>query len=270
MSEPFGMYNSGVICYFNSAMQALMSSKHFINFLSQSDCPLSKEIISHMKSRDSYNLNVFNAFLAKSTCKSFGFCQEDAGEFIILLMDCFKDNPFMYEYKCNIFCMKCRKNKQIASDKNVFFYTTPASMRDNALEGSGVQNYIQNNFSKCYGMECSYCKDRRIVKTNRLVSISEIILISIQPDSNKKEKCEYPSYLRFKSGNDLNVYRLISVIYHIGTKESGHYYAKCLRGEKWYKVNDLDITPSEYPFPEENAYILLYDYVNTEIDGALT
>lgn len=268
--EPFGMYNSGVICYFNSAMQSLMSSRHFIKFVEQSNCVLSKEIVKHYTSRDSYNLNVFNAFMEKSPCKTFGFGQEDSGEFIVFLLEAMQDNPFLYEYKCDLFCMQCRKSKQVSPDKNMFFYTSPSHIKNNTISGEGLSGYIKNNYSKCYGIECGHCGSGRLAKTNRISSVSELLFISIQPDTDKKELCKYPSYITFECDKDLHVYRLISVIFHSGNKESGHYYARCLRGSKWYEFNDLSVKETEYPLPEENAYILLYDYIRTDADAALS
>lgn len=266
--EPYGMYNSGIICYFNSAMQALISSKHFMDMIKSNDNVISDEIIKHTQNKDSYNLNIFNAFMAKKN-NSFGYNQEDAGEFITLLLEMYR-HPFVYTYICDLFCIHCRKTKSLPPDKNIFFYTSPSHIENNTISGNNMIANIKNNYSKCFGVQCTVCGSGKIVKTNRISEISEIILISIQPDFDKKEICNYDSYITFDSGSDRNIYRLIAVIYHSGGKESGHYYSKCLRGDKWYEFNDMQVSLTHYPNPHPNAYLLLYDYIRTDSDAALT
>ncbi len=236
------------------------------------DSPITKEMATIASNQDSYNLNVFNAFMANTSNKSFGHGQEDAGEFIVLLFDLiFKSNPFMYTYNCSLFCMNCRKSEEVSQDRNLFFYTSLRNIQectiDNKLPDPSLVKFMKNNFSKCYGTACKQCGCGKMVKVNRIDEVAELLFVSLHPDTDKKEKCPYPSYAHFDSGNDRHIYRLISVIYHSGTKESGHYYARCLRNS-WFEFNDLQVTPCSYPEPEANAYLLLYEYQRTDEDAA--
>ena len=130
----FGLYNSHILCYFNSLLQSLFSctslteyllnnEKKFIenNFMSMYINILKKYIILDMQINkssnnqynnltESSNILMFNEFLISIKNKNikFGYNQEDSGELLVLLLDVINDNYiynlFYNKYRCDIYC----------------------------------------------------------------------------------------------------------------------------------------------------------------------
>lgn len=271
MTEPFGLYNTGVVCYFNSAIQALLSCEPFVKYVMSCN---SKSVIIHeiknlIEHHEKYNMDVFNAFMAKKSSPSFGFGQEDATELLSLLIEAIDDkyitSMFTHVYTCDIFCMQCRTPKEIKKDSGIIMNVDIDSVINNSVgePDHPLTKFVKNNYSKCYGFECK-CGSQKLIKTNRLVEAPEVLIISFDKYQEKK-MYDYPSYMEFMNSktHENHRYKLVSVIHHNGNQNSGHYYSTCLR-DRWYELNDLSILPCEYPEPCLNAYVVVYQFIGTD------
>lgn len=230
-----------------------------------------------------YNLSLFNEFLRqlkkKSPSLNFGFNQEDSGEMFIILLDLLNDNYinnlFRHTYKCNIFCLDCRKSKDIIDDTGFYFTVDSSEVQHNALCSkrdsknlNDLNRFIRNNFSTFSQMKCINCNSLNTIKTNRLVIIPTVIMIVF---NKYKEKINYmyPSSMSFCSKKEnldiveTHQYRVVSSVHHNGNMNFGHYYSKCLRNSGVYNLNDTSIIESNLS-PENNSYIVLYHYIDTE------
>ncbi len=298
--QPFGMYNSGVICYFNSAIQCLLSCNSFVDyvlndFYSNDMLDVIKTFIKangntdDNKSRISYDLGLFNAFMSKIKNKfrkdinyeNFGYNQEDCCEMITILLDVINDefvyNLFRHVYKCKLFCIKCRKSKETKEDSGFIFNINKNLIDKNLIKTENVINrldhnltkYIRNNYSVCYGIECDNCKSTEIIKTSQLVSVPSIVLIAFNKYEEKYEY-DYPLSLDFINNSvkkNKHIFKCVSTIHHNGTKNFGHYYSRCLRGDKWYEINDISVSNIEEDIilyeKKANVYVVAYHYIDT-------
>jgi len=287
--KPRGLYNSGVICYFNSVIQSLLSLPSFVIYL-ETDKANSNEILKYIKecpaySKDSnlYDLTLFNVFLTKYRNKyknsNFGNGQEDAGELLSHILDIIDDeyinSLFKHVYKCNLFCLSCRKSKEITSDTGFIFNVPYGAVQNNCIISKNatvlendLTKYIRNNYSKCNGYKCDFCGSFEIIKTNRLLTLPTVIYISFNKFYNKYIQ-EFPNSLEFINSvteKNKHIFSVLSTIHHNGTMSSGHYYSICNRGELWYELNDTIVTErSRDMSPEELAscYMVCYHYLTT-------
>lgn len=290
----FGMYNSGIICYYNSSLQCLFSCQSFVDYAMTGD--YDNDMLSAIKlylskmnkssnSKPSYDLGLFNLFMSKiknkfkeSTLYSeFGYNQEDCCEFITILLDVINDkfvyNLFKHTYKCKLFCLNCRKSKEISDDDGYIFSVNPRIIESNTINSKNVidsqenslTRYIRNNYSVCSGAKCPSCNSTSIIKTSQLTSAPSIIIISLDKYDNKY-MYNYPGTLEFINKiehKNKHIFKLVSTIHHNGNKNFGHYYSKCLREDGWFMLNDLSVSNNVSISPESNVYVIAYHYSDT-------
>ena len=263
----FGLYNSHILCYFNSLLQSLFSctslteyllnnEKKFIenNFMSMYINILKKYIILDMQINkssnnqynnltESSNILMFNEFLISIKNKNikFGYNQEDSGELLVLLLDVINDNYiynlFYNKYRCDIYCKNCKNIKNIKDDISIQFEIYDKIVDSNFLQSKldtnlhNLNKYIRNNYSEFSDFSCEKCNNKgNCIKINRLLLIPTIITINFNKYSEKNNYI-YPTELFFiniKESKKYN-YKLISTINHSGNTNSGHYISKGFR-----------------------------------------
>lgn len=287
----FGMYNSGIICYYNSALQCLFSCQSFVDYVMLGDydndmlsaIKLYLERMNKPSSKPSYDLGLFNLFMSKiknkfkedSVYSDFGYNQEDCCEFITILLDVINDkfvyNLFKHTYKCKLFCLSCRKSREINDDNGYIFIINPRIIDSNTInsisvsEENSLTKFIRKNYSVCSGIKCPSCESTSIIKTSQLIRVPSIIIISLDKYDNKY-MYNYPGTLEFINKvehKNKHVFRLVSTIHHNGNKNFGHYYSKCLREDGWFVLNDLSVSNNASITPESNVYVIVYHYSNT-------
>lgn len=260
----FGLYNSHILCYFNSLLQSLFSctslteyllnnEKKFIdnNFMSLYINILKKYILfdkqfdknTNIYITESSNILMFNEFLISIKNKNikFGYNQEDSGELLILLLDIINDNYiynlFYNKYKCDIYCKNCKNIKPIKDDISIQFEIYDKIIDSNFLQSKvdinlhNLNKYIRNNYSNFSDYTCENCNNKGdCIKINRLILVPTIIIINFNKYSEKNNYI-YPTELFFiniKENKKYN-YKLISTINHSGNTNSGHYISKGFR-----------------------------------------
>lgn len=298
----FGLYNSHILCYFNSLLQSLFSCTSITEYLLNNENKFAennfmkiyiniikkyiivdKQTINHIMVESS-NALMFNEFLMSIKQKNikFGYNQEDSGELLILLLDVINDqyiyNLFYNKYKCDFYCTKCKKIKNIKDDISVQFEIYDRTIDSNYLQSKvdaklhNINKYIRNNYSECSDFTCHYCKvNGHCIKINRLVLVPTIIVMNFNKYL-EKNNYNYPQELFFINDKEQKKhnYKLISTINHSGNTNSGHYICKGIRK---YIANDnlvnyvFKMNDSSYDFsslkPENDTYIIFYHYVNT-------
>ena len=298
----FGLYNSHILCYFNSLLQALFSCTSITEYLLNNEKKFAennfmKSYISILKKYimvdkqtinhnmvESRNALMFNEFLMSIRNKNikFGYNQEDSGELLILLLDVINDkfiyNLFYNRYKCDFYCTNCKKLKNIKDDISTQFEIYDKIVDNNYLQSKvdanlhNLNKYIRNNYSECNDYTCDKCNIKgHCIKINRLVLVPTIIVINFNKYS-EKNNYKYPMELYFindKENKKYN-YRLISTINHSGTTNSGHYISK---GVRKHIINDniiniiFKMNDSSYDIcslkPDNDTYIIFYHYIDT-------
>lgn len=298
----FGLYNSHILCYFNSLLQSLFSCTSITEYLLNHEKKFAennfmklyinilKKYIIIDKQTANYNLVessntlMFNEFLMAVRNKNikFGYNQEDSGELLVLLLDIINDkyiyNLFFNKYRCDFYCTNCKKIKNIKDDVSIQFEIYDKIIDNNYLESKidsnlhNLNKYIRNNYSECDDYTCNTCNIKgRCLKINRLVLAPTIIVVNFNKYS-EKNNYNYPQELFFinEKDNKKHNYKLVSIIDHSGNMNSGHYTSKGLRkhiigdniANLIYRMNDSSYDVSSFK-PENDTYILFYHYVNT-------
>ena len=299
----FGLYNSHILCYFNSLLQSLFTCsslteyllnnennfrentfmKSYINILKKYIIP-DKNIQNEVESS---NILMFNEFLISIKNKNitFGYNQEDSGELLVLLLDIINDkyiyNLFYNKYKCDIYCKNCKHCQNIKDDISIQFEIYDKIIDTNFLQSQidknlhNLNKYIRNNYSELYDWTCDNCKYiGSCIKINRLIAIPSIITINFNKYS-EKNNYNYPTELFFINNieNKKHNYKLISSINHSGNMNSGHYTSKGFR-KKNLNISSSDLSNIVYKMndssfnedtlkPENDTYIIFYHYVET-------
>ena len=266
--KAFGLYNSHILCYFNSLLQSLFSctslteyllnnEKKFIenNFMTMYINILKKYIFldiqnnkssnnqSYNNITESSNILMFNEFLISIKNKNikFGYNQEDSGELLVLLLDIINDNYiynlFYSKYKCDIYCKNCKHIKNIKDDISIQFEVYDRIVDSNFLQSKvdanlhNLNKYIRNNYSEFSDFTCEKCTEKgNCIKISRLLLIPTIITINFNKYSEKNNYI-YPTELFFINSKENKKYnfKLISTINHSGNTNSGHYISKGFR-----------------------------------------
>ncbi len=300
---PFGLYNNSIICYFNSAIQVLLTctsiNEYLLNNIDKFEnnkfiMLYIKLIKLHINPTDvenkleNLNLLLFNEFMHNLKIKfknnKFGFNQEDCDELLVLILDIINDkyiyNLFIHKYRCDIYCKNCKNLQSIQEDKSVKFELDKDAVNLNYLSYKidknlhNINKYLRNNYSELINYKCEKCTKQNCIKINRLLITPTILMITF----NKyllKENISYPYELYFinKEIKKKYRYKLISTIEHSGTANFGHYISKCYR--KNININkSTDIKTPVYILNDQsfqlsnfkshiNTYILMYHYIET-------
>ena len=129
---------------------------------------------------------------------------------------------------------------------------------------------ILNNYFKEITVEkmCNNCEKKKSKKLIKFCQIPEILIISLQryDDNNKNDEIiefnenldlrEYIYNKLIDSNNTL--YELLSIIYHEGDINFGHYYSYIKINNEWYEFNDGNVKKKNKIELESNKIYILY------------
>jgi hypothetical protein len=240
-----GFNNLNSICYFNSVIQCLISSKYFIAFITsphQENDDIKKrfkEFLSKTESSSNFptELLISLNLLSPNECSL---------EYLSILIDKMKcEDLFKHERLITLQCDLCgdqtyNKDKAITSE---------------------ISNCFGSNFVVT-DVKCDKCK-KTVNKTcfSRLSSFSDIFALYKRKNSN------YP--IDFTIGAQKYILFALIIHYNSGSEadyrgsNGGHYIAVVKRNNLWYiiddnKIQECTITPGDAPF-HENTFILFYE-----------
>jgi ubiquitin C-terminal hydrolase len=285
--RPFGLYNSHILCYFNSLLQSLFSCTSLTEYILNNEKKfeehnfmklyiiilkkyilLDKETFDHQLVESS-NILMFNEFLIliKNKNIKFGFTQEDSGELLVLLLDIINDNYiynlFYNKYKCDIYCKNCKNCKNIKDDISIQFEIDSNNITSKYLKSivdkdlHDFNKYIRNNYSEFDNYKCENCNQiNNCIKINRLTLAPTILVINFNKYVEKKNYI-FPAELFFinQPNNKKYNYRLISTINHSGNTNSGHYISKNIRKTLTIDNNNLKIINQIYKMNDSSYNI---------------
>jgi len=220
--------------------------------------------------------------------------QQDAHEGFMMLLHCINpelgknnmshpeiDRLFRHRYKKLIYCSNINSKQIVSTDEYLFMVIHEKdieSMKKNIKEdnstfdknyqASYIYNYITlTNEETDDNHICTLCDEYKFGQHKckkplftQLSMLSEIIVILLKRYSDNKISdyiFDFPEYITFKGINGNLNYRSISQIEYSGNGNSGHYWCKCLRGDKWYQFNDNSVIESKYE-NTPNTYIIFY------------
>ena len=177
------------------------------------------------------------------------------------------------------------------------FYSVLLQITGKSCLSDSLSAYIQGELmTGSNAINCPNCKSPQNTEKSPLFAALPNILIFVlrRFDYNLGENAKYRKindYFEFREELDMEKYalkgdfeenyykyRLRGVILHVGTVESGHYYALIKQNEKWMKFDDEKISEvvsfdqesfgSRDAQSSKNAYLLLYERISLlEKDG---
>jgi len=252
-----GLPNTGAICYFNSMLQALMGCPSFLRYVRHTR---HQELMDVIHERCSgANLVLLNEVNKQSNHIFYG--QQCSNEFFIKFVEYLSEtlekdkihHLFAIEYETKMYCKKCNILKKIEND---IMY----SMHIPETFQGKIEDALLNGYSKLDDYTCDKQHKTHSYKINVLKQLPYILVITFNKYS-KKRNILYPLQMEIKTIDRMYKYKLVSVIDHFGTQQSGHYTCRSIRNQKIFLFDDMKIIPESHLTPMESSYMLFYHIV---------
>lgn len=293
--ESFGLINTGVICYFNSLMQSLMSCTslnesllnkkgrgdvngvivEYIKLYSESKTTQIKSAVGVWKALQTAILQSGTIDVGRRIFASGG--QQCADEALKLILEIMGDDvleKFTVKYSSYIKCDDCGHKSDEKRDYNSFIKIIGNEI---IYPQGGTSEEWQKLFAKYIfkhtGIVEDYKCDKCGVKSTRqkyhqLRRLSEVIVIVLSKYGTKRN-IYYPRKLIFPAiGGGSLQYMLIAQIDHFGSMFGGHYIARCIRKKDdklcamYFNDTSVKEIHKDAFSPNPNSYILFYHLVN--------
>ena len=283
----FGLPNSGVICYFNTLIQSLLSCPVIHQTLVKirdtkefASCQVARALLS-MWEKPTQSAKFAEEIMA-CMCKrniNLKSGQQDVSEAFMTLLDLLECIPqiyqlFQHRYQTLIYCTDCEAVVSKDNDLGTLFQIQPnlnAGQSDKFAHIDPTYNKTQSlndflmktNNSTDADFKCPKCnKPGEKFKTTMLQMVPEILPIVLKK-YREKVMTDFPEFLEFpssSSGTKL-IYQLVAQCEHSGNQHGGHYWAICRR-QQWYMFNDMHVSLVNYG-PHPTTYMIWYCYLKT-------
>jgi len=254
LPKPQPFENYGASCWYNSAMQALLSSSNICRQLSEESRNSTMKMFKAIYEKPDGNslMTLFVAYARKYRAQG----QQDSHEGLLHFLDManatFK-KTFMVNYKIYIHCKAC-DHTQNSPEWNSNSYVSID------LACSNMRDYIL-----CHTMDidadfvCKNCKVAGKCEQIYKLAWTPEVIICLFPKYNGKTLYDFPNTFDIrKKGGGAHKYHLISQIEHSGSMSGGHYSAVGQRADGIYVLNDSSITPASFK-STPNTYLAIYE-----------
>lgn len=191
--------------------------------------------------------------------------QQDAHELILKMLEVGPQhksewqNNFEGWLKQEITCKKCWNT---STSRSLAFYDLNLALSDHNNFVDALSGHFD---AEDVDIFCNSCKTlERSTKTQKIIRPPRIFFIQMKRFGNgdKKDgrKMNLPTVFQFENFN----YDLMATINHIGTLNSGHYWAEVLHGENFYECNDEVVKKINRKCDSDSAYLLFFQLKNPE------
>lgn len=261
LPNPYGLYNTGSICYFNSLIQVLISctSLHeWARCKKKEDNKMKTEFANFIINSNEPNSNISSHLLSvlKKYLPNFGNGQESASEALALLLNTINDKSlnklFIHRFRYNIKCMSCQYITDQICDHSIqfeLFHVSNITKEDILFQKTILSDY-----------KCDKCNHIGAEKISKLTMLPEILVCLFNVYHNKTVH-NFPAYLEFPGNMQLLKYMIVGQIEHSGSLNGGHYWSRALRNSGIYLFNDYSYSKSIIE-PTKNTYIVVYHLIN--------
>jgi len=276
---PFGMQNTGAICWFNSLLQVLFGTPALTkvlleNELEFADNPFARTYIAALDIAMSVaspcaatlglSDKILTQFLAQIKSRglklSMGRGQESVDEAITTMIELFDNEKvsslFANAYEITIRCTTCKKAVSEIRDSA---YKINLFTRARLETPEKFIGYLRFHPTEVEQFKCDSCGIvmKNFNREEKLKMLKEIVMIEFDKYHVKTNRW-YPETMSFPAVDGGKIeYKLTGIIKHVGNLHSGHYWAESFRNGKWYHLNDASCSPGSSS-PSEEAVILVY------------
>lgn len=297
-----GLKNTGVLCYFNSLIQSLLSCTSFIQTILEvgveqgmnkdvghNKGPLASNELWQVlfficnqitmgdpKWSPNYSVAIWKMFMKEIKKQkkqiAFGKGQEDTHEALMLFLDCLETKNhteisklFRHRYRCYITCPACKRRHEAEPNTGSIRMISYVNEKDS--NGGNLIDFIKShNDSTDENHICSNCTFKGIKKMQYSLSMLPEIFIILFKKYEKKWHSNRPETLEFVTCENKNMsYRLVSQVEHSGNTSGGHYWARSLRKNGVNVLNDMQVINERvWKSGEPNIYIVFYHFVKME------
>ena len=285
--ELFGLINTGVICYMNSLLQALVSCTAFNQVILENEEYMNKTKIGTVlfefitcaittpKDAGVFSQKVVATLVEELRVRHpniiYGRGQECASEGLSLLLellngpeiplsDSTSSNPisklFYSKYKKVVACEKCNhKNESIEYRNQHIIYKYDNMARDILISINTLDGYTCD---KCNESGC--CKEVvSITRIPEILVITDAVILASRLFHRPTEINPTPPGFTFEGLTGIIKYIKVAQVEQSGSLDSGHYIAKGVRkGLEIYLFNDQSINKIDELTPTPNTFLTFY------------
>lgn len=280
----FGLYNTGVLCYFNSLTQCLLSLPAFNEAMNHEIGMIASEYNKIKKIPFGSYGSSYDLATAVKRYRDNKFMQwnidphrqEDIHEGFILMMEALQnrlDPLFNVRYRLDIKCTNCNTTTNIDRTSSPPELSIDMSNHPYRTK-QDVEKYIKGHIQVPEDYKCDYCsakntRDKPIIFQKYSIGMLSTVIILVYKLnqyllSNGRSRITqyFPEYLDFDSVNGPLKYKLVSYAEQFGSLGGGHYNATSLRldetgGLSVYKLDDMSVYKTHFE-PTHNTYIIFY------------
>ena len=294
----FGLNNTGAICYLNSFLQMMVGCTSLSRAILDNPDYMQKTktgaaMLEYFQAAtapspariallSSKVLVALRADLATRRPKvKFGSGQESASEALILILDMMEppksgqltrvshDSPttslFINRVRCALQCRECKSVTSKTEDYSVMMNLFHIDhLKTKVTTPKEFSDAIRTQISETNDFTCSKCRKKtNALRTYNLTMIPEIIVCSFNIYARNgvaRTPRYFPLTLEFPAtAGGTMLYKLVGQIEHSGSLAGGHYWARGLRKNGVFRLNDTSAAPSTFE-PTRGTYIVAYHY----------
>lgn len=274
-----GLNNLGNTCFFNSAMQCILSMTKFCEIILNKDFSDNQQISRALQNfiinykiapNNTVDPKIFINSI-KSKIKLFNKTQQDAHAFLEMLLSIiFEENKtiknkqgeleqlFLVEHEDSVICKSCMFKVTNTVKSHIQWLFVNESIENSFIKYEEIEDMVD----KSSQWHCYNC-NRNVLAgiKHKIINSSTYLIVHLNRFLDIQQKNNANIIVNETIKINKTPYKLIGEVCHTGTLSYGHYYAYASRNNKFYKFDD-SIASSSFPLTNSSTpYILFYEKI---------